>query len=136
MRRSHNDALLGTRFQPAIKNASARKYECVRAVIVYDRQFEIAVEWRGRYRLPLLHEEAAKRLLFDLSLIQINHENGPALHGGTRSGRYPTERGIFGPWAKGAEKIVERNKRKVGLPIAPGRQRPLSGEDRTGSRRS
>jgi hypothetical protein len=27
----------------------------MRAVIVYDRQFEIAVERRGRYRLPL-HE--------------------------------------------------------------------------------
>jgi hypothetical protein len=42
----------------------------VRAVIVYDGQFEIAIEGGVRYRLPF-HGKPAKRRLFDLSLIQI-----------------------------------------------------------------
>ena len=41
----------------------------MRAVIVYDREFEIVVERRGRYRLPL--RERSEAHPFDLSVIQI-----------------------------------------------------------------
>jgi hypothetical protein len=54
MRRSQPrvDTFLSARFQPTIQNTPAWKYERMRTVIIYNRKFEIAVEWRGRYRLP------------------------------------------------------------------------------------
>ena len=48
-RRSHVNLLLGARFQPAGEHASAWKYKRMLTVIIYDRQFEIAVEGCGRY---------------------------------------------------------------------------------------
>ena len=44
--------LLGARFQPAGEHASAWKYKRMLTVIIYDRQFEIAVEGCGRYWMP------------------------------------------------------------------------------------
>lgn len=52
MRRPHVQPFLGLRFHPAVENAAARKHECVRAIIVDDGQFEIAVERRGGNLLP------------------------------------------------------------------------------------
>ena len=51
--RPHGDELLGTRFHPAGENAPARKNQRMRAIIIYDRQFEIAVEGGVRDRLPV-----------------------------------------------------------------------------------
>jgi len=51
-RRSHVNLLLGARFQPAGEHASAWKYKRMLTVIIYDRQFEIAVEGCGRYWMP------------------------------------------------------------------------------------
>ena len=41
------------RFQPASLRASARKNKGMRAVVVYYRQFKIAVERCGHYPLPI-----------------------------------------------------------------------------------
>jgi hypothetical protein len=46
------ETFLSARFQPTIQDTSAWKYERMRTIIIYDRQFEIAVEGCGCYRLP------------------------------------------------------------------------------------
>ena len=53
VRRSDVDFLPSARFQPACLRASARKNKGMRAVVVYHRQFEIAVERCGHYPLPI-----------------------------------------------------------------------------------
>ncbi len=53
MGRLNINALLGFRFHPAAENTAARKHETVHAIIINDGQFQIAIEWRGGYGLPL-----------------------------------------------------------------------------------
>ena len=53
VRRSDVDFMPSARFQPASLRASARKNKGVRAVVVYHRQFKIAVERCGHYPLPI-----------------------------------------------------------------------------------
>src|SRR5664279_1426371 len=50
--RPHVQPFLGFHFHPAVENAAAREHERMRAVIIDDGQFKVAVERRGGYLLP------------------------------------------------------------------------------------
>src|SRR5476651_1551590 len=50
--RPHVQPFLGLHFHPAVENTAAREYERMRAVIINDGQFKVAVERRGGYLLP------------------------------------------------------------------------------------
>ena len=52
MGRPHVEPLFGLHFHPAVENAAAREHERMRAIIIDDGQFKIAVERRGGYFLP------------------------------------------------------------------------------------
>ena len=52
MGRPHVQPFLGLYFHPAVENAAARDHKRMRAVIIDDGQFEVAVERRGGYLLP------------------------------------------------------------------------------------
>lgn len=52
MGRPHVQPLLGLHFHPSVENTPAREYEHMRAVIIDDGQFKVAVERRGGYLLP------------------------------------------------------------------------------------
>ena len=52
MGRPHVQPFLGLHFHPAVENAAAREHERMRAVIIDDGQFKVAVERRGGYMLP------------------------------------------------------------------------------------
>ena len=54
MGRTHIQTLLGFGIHPTIDSTPARKNQRMRAVLVEDRQFEIATEWRIGCRLPHL----------------------------------------------------------------------------------
>lgn len=62
MGRTHLDPSFGLSANPAAKGAAAWKDQRVRAVPVDDGHFEIALEWRVRYRLPLLHNNFMNNL--------------------------------------------------------------------------
>jgi hypothetical protein len=51
--RLHFNPLLGFRVHPAAEDAAAWKRKSVHTVVSNDGQFEVAVEWRGGYWLPL-----------------------------------------------------------------------------------
>ena len=53
MRRTHLDPLFGFHSDPPYRGAAARKHQRVLAVLVDDGQLKVAIEWRGRYRVPL-----------------------------------------------------------------------------------
>ena len=53
MSRAHVNLLFGFRADPAADNTTAREGENVRAILLKDRQLKLAVERRGRDRLPL-----------------------------------------------------------------------------------
>lgn len=53
MGRVYLDPLLSFCINPAAKDAADRKREGVRAIIVDNRDFKVAVEWSGRYRFPV-----------------------------------------------------------------------------------
>lgn len=52
MGRPHVQPFLGLYFHPAVENAAAREHKRMRAVIIDDGQFKVAVERRGGYLLP------------------------------------------------------------------------------------
>ena len=54
MGRPHVQPFLGLYFHPAVENAAAREHKRMRAVIIDDGQFKVAVERRGGYLLPHL----------------------------------------------------------------------------------
>jgi hypothetical protein len=53
MRRVHSNWFVGFRVHPPTKNTAAWKYKRVPAVVIDDGQFQITVERRGGYGLPL-----------------------------------------------------------------------------------
>jgi hypothetical protein len=53
MSRIYRDRLLASRVYPPTENTATWKHECVRAVVINDSYFQIAVERRGGYGLPL-----------------------------------------------------------------------------------
>ena len=75
MRRPHVQPFLGFRFHPAVENAAARKHQRVRAIVIDDGQFEIAVERRGGNMLP--HREMFGPM--SIRRIDLNHVE-PAPH--------------------------------------------------------
>jgi hypothetical protein len=56
---AHVNPPLAVSFDPPAKNPAAGKTDCTCAVCIDDGQFQIAVEWRGRYFVP--HEVTPKK---------------------------------------------------------------------------
>ena len=61
MGRLHVEPLLSFRLRPTAKNTPARKHKRMYAIVVDDGQFQIAVERRGGYGLPLHSEIVCSR---------------------------------------------------------------------------
>jgi hypothetical protein len=47
-------------FNPSAENAAARKHDWMHAICIDYRQFQIAIKWRSRYRMP--HESPRQNL--------------------------------------------------------------------------
>jgi hypothetical protein len=60
MRRPQVNPCSDAGLNPSAENAAARKHDWMHAICVDNRQFQIAIKWRSRYRMP--HESPHQNL--------------------------------------------------------------------------